>query len=495
MNNFPVCASSELDLFRRPPIQTSIQESKWVEYTPTVDFEKGKSPINISIPGTEGEYIDLSNIYFYMRTSIVKDATNEIIKEADEIGPINYGLNTIFKTCEVSLNNKKVSSTSDHAYRSIIETLLNWNKDSKLTHLESSGFSKDVGGRMDSLDFKSSTTTTVVNSLNIIKEEPKQNNSNVFKPVETDKSESEGDISMTETVVVKSSSSREKRDNPPISNPNHGLLKRRSFYIGRSCEYYGKIHADIFNIEKLLLDRVNLDIKLIKNDDKFCLIGKEGYSLQINEFLVHVRKCKISNDILVAHALALERNNSFYPLTRVDVTIKTITPNVQDATFEDVIKGPLPKRIVIGMVESAAYNGALNRNPFNFQNFNLKYVSLLINGANGPHPPIEFEYSSNNPKCVRGYYSLFSSNEVALRGGNDISLNDYANGYQLIVFDLSQDGCVNTDHFNPEMNGSLRIKLAFSKPTSTAISFINYYEYENYFEIGKTRKIDYNFIN
>lgn len=147
------------------------------------------------------------------------------------------------------------------------------------------------------------------------------------------------------------------------------------------------------------------------------------------------------------------------------------------------------------MVESSAYNGSLNKNPFNFQNFALKNISLLINGAVGPHQPIEFEYSSNNPKYVRGYYTLFSSNEVALRAGNDITMQDYANGYQLIVFDLSQDGCVNTDHFNPELTGSLRIKLSFSRPVSNAISVINYYEFENYFEIGKNRRVEYNFVS
>lgn len=337
-NNFAVCASSELDLFKKPPIQTSILESKWVEYTPTVDYEKGKQPINISIPGTEGEYVDLSNIYFYMRSSIVKDSNGEIIKEGDEVGPINYGLNTIFKSCDISLNNKKVSSSSDHAYRSIIETLLNWNKDSKNTHLLSSGFSKDTSSCMDSIVFKT-TNVPITNQSLIIN----QNTNNVFNPVEKheDQPQTSADVTMNEGDVGLLLS-RTKRDDPIASKPNNGLLTRKSLYNGKSCEYYGKIHTDLFNIEKLLLDKVNIDIKLIKNDDRFCLMGKEGYSLVINDFMIYVRKCKISTDVLVAHTLALERNNAFYPIGRVEVNVKTISPNVQDALFEDVIKGPLP---------------------------------------------------------------------------------------------------------------------------------------------------------
>ncbi len=92
INSFNVCASSELDLFTRPYVQTSIESSKWVEYTPTVNYDKGKSPIMVNISGTKGEYIDLSNIYVYMRTKIINTNDSTIIKEEDDIGPINYGL-------------------------------------------------------------------------------------------------------------------------------------------------------------------------------------------------------------------------------------------------------------------------------------------------------------------------------------------------------------------------------------------------------------------
>ena len=50
-----VCASSELDLFVRPPVQTSILSSRWVEYTPIVNFDKGNTPIQIEVTGTKGE--------------------------------------------------------------------------------------------------------------------------------------------------------------------------------------------------------------------------------------------------------------------------------------------------------------------------------------------------------------------------------------------------------------------------------------------------------
>ena len=153
-----VCASSELDLFVRPPIQTSILSSRWVEYTPIVNFDKGKTPIQIEVPGTKGEYIDLSNVYFYTRASLRNDK-NELLTSESEVGPINYIQNTMFKQLDVSLNKKLVTMPNDYAYRAYIEGLMNYGRESKNTHLETSMWMKDNPLCMDSVAFPTATTS------------------------------------------------------------------------------------------------------------------------------------------------------------------------------------------------------------------------------------------------------------------------------------------------------------------------------------------------
>ena len=301
--DFRVCASSELDIFTRPPYQTSILSSRWVEYTPTLNFDKGNTPIHIEVTGTKGEYIDLSNTFFYMRASIINNSTKNLITDSDDVGPINYLQNSIFKQVDVLLNKKLVSMPCDYGYRCVLESLLNYGEDSKSSHLEASLWSKDEAGKMDAIVFQNSTNSS---------------------------------ISKME--------SRKKRDLPV--DGNSGLIARRSFFLDKSCEMYGRIHADIFNIEKLLVDDVNMELKLFKNRDEFCLMGKTGYSLQIDEFVLNVRKVKISDQVLIAHAMALERGNAIYPLSRVDVQGRTINHGVISERFENIIKGPLPKRIV-----------------------------------------------------------------------------------------------------------------------------------------------------
>ena len=453
-----VCALSELDLFARPPVQTSISSSRWVEYTPKLNYDKGNTPIEVEVTGTKGEYIDLSNIFYYMRASIRKNGV--LLTDTDETGPINYLQSTMFKSLEVALNKKTVSVPGEYAYRSYIEALLNFGRDAKAGHLETSLWAKDNYNAMDSVLL----TTDALKEEEIIK-----------KTAKNDKRSVDNRFFNSKTV-------------------NGGLVNRRSEFIGKTCEMYGRLHSDIFNIEKLLIDDVNLDIKLVKNSDSFCLMGASGCSIQIDEFVLNVRKVKISEQVLLAHAIALEKRNAYYPMTRVDVQGRTISQGVISDKFENLIKGPLPRKIVLGMVSSSAFSGSLTKNPFNFQNFKVKEINVSVDGEQIPYQPFIFKSTDpSNPICARGYYSLFSENVNSMQYGNDIRMYEYQNGFQLLMLDLAQDGCV--DHSSPEKTGNLRVKFSFDEGLKESITVIMYMEYESHFEINKIRAVDYQYIS
>ena len=46
---------------------------------------------------------------------------------------------------------------------------------------------------------------------------------------------------------------------------NGWVVARRRAFVDKKCELYGRIHADVFNIDKLLLDDIALDIEFYKN--------------------------------------------------------------------------------------------------------------------------------------------------------------------------------------------------------------------------------------
>jgi hypothetical protein len=86
---------------------------------------------------------------------------------------------------------------------------------------------------------------------------------------------------------------------------------------------------------------------------------------------LHVRKVQINPEVRIAHAKCLEKSNAKYPLTRVDMKPVSIPKNIRNFYRESLCSGALPSRIIFGFVDSEAFNGKDNKNPFNFQNFNL----------------------------------------------------------------------------------------------------------------------------
>lgn len=438
------CALSELDIFASPPVQSSIVKSRWVEYTPTVNYDKGKSAIIINIVGTPGEYIDLSNLFTYARLTITSADSTTKIKDTDEIGPINYLLNTLFKQVDVRLNNTLVSSASPYAYRAIIEAQLNHGTDTKLTTLRSGLWVDDTPGQLDTLNFKA------------VKEETS--------------------ASATSTAAA--------------AAVNNGLIARRSHFLEKTVEVYGRPHIDIVNVNKFLPDNISVELKFNKNSDEFLLLGnKAGYRVNIDEFLVSVRKVELSTETLLAQAMALEKKSAYLEINRVEVKTMSIAAANSSVTLENIITGFLPQRIILGMVEQEAFEGNIAKNPFNFQHFDLSELNVTIDGNNTPYQPFVFDFDKDKPRYIRGYQTLIGldDNSPII---NNITPEQYTKGLTLVALNLSQDGCINNDHINPERRGNLRIKFSFSKALPKAITVILYCEHQSSIGVSKDRQID-----
>ena len=103
-----------------------------------------------------------------------------------------------------------------------------------------------------------------------------------------------------------------------------------------------------------------------------------------------VRKVKLAPSVFLAHAKALENSTAKYPIRRAVCKTVTIPNTFQDINIEKLFSGQLPSRLVIGLVANAAYNGANNRNPFNFAHYNLMDIGLYRWPATVRHDASEY---------------------------------------------------------------------------------------------------------
>lgn len=424
------CLKSELLLFEIPPTQTTIEGSHWVQYKPISSLTED-SPIEFVIPGNGDEYLDLAHTMLSLRVSLsssVKEYANGVEDNVKKSGPVNNFMHSLFNQVDVFFNSKPVSPPNNaYAYRAYIETLLNYDPGAKTSHLTTVLWSDDTPGKMDD-----------------------------------------------------------------VASNNSGLVSRRKLLnYQKSTDLIGHLHCDVFNQEKLLLNGVEVRVRLVRSRDNFALIDPTGYlPVRIDEANLMIRRVKISPGVLLAHAKALSKATAKYPLTRVEVKAVTMHSGIHGETLDNIILGQLPKRLIIGFVENKAFNGDRTLNPFNFQNFNINFLCLYIDGVQIPSKPLQPDFKTKQ-LYVDAYHTLFSGTGIHfLNEGNKISREGYPNGYCLFAFDLTADLSANDcGHWNLIKHGSVRIDVRFDDPLVNTVNCIVYAEYENILEIDAARQV------
>jgi hypothetical protein len=436
------CLKSELDLFQVPPTQTSIGDSYWVNYYPITSLDRN-GPIEFTIKTSSDVYLDLSQTILYTKTRILKSNGNTFSKtastesepEENYVSPINYFNATQFKNIEVYVNGR-LASTSDNlsAYRSYLETLLTYSKNAKDNQLRCGMFYADTG---DDLDW--------------------------FDTAVTDEDETK----------------------------NMGLTMRFDHSKHSSAfETWGRVHSDLLCQNKFFPGGHEIRIKFQRNDASFSLLSKSASQsclISTDTAILMVRHCKIAPHILESHTKALQTKNIKYPIRKIAMQFFTRGSGRNDLSEPNLVSGLLPTRVVIGLVRSDAFNGSPNKNPFNFQHFNVQNVVLRKNGNPLPMEEIVLDYENN---CYyQGYMSLVQATGTLYQDqGFAITPEQYKNGYVLYGFDISNSpGPCNSLDLLEEGKLSLEIKL--KTPTTVSVTTVVYLEYESIIEIDKEGNI------
>jgi hypothetical protein len=358
------------------------------------------------------------------------------LEAADNVGPVNNFLHSLFSQVDVSLNGVLITNSSNtYGYRAYIENLLSYGPPAKKSQLTACLYIKDEAGKMDKAD-------------------------------------------------------------PNADDKNDGLAKRAAYTtLSREVDMIGRIHSDIFFQERYMLNEVTTRIKLSRSKDAFCLManGEHKYKVQLTAAALHIRKVKISPSVYLAHAKTLENGMAKYPLRRVICKTFTIPSGYLDVTHEKLFTGQLPSRLVVGCVDNQAFNGDYAKNPFNFKHFSLNEIMVYLDGQQHGIKPLSMNFGSGH--YVSAFMTLFSGTGKANKDeGNGIDRSDFANGYALHAFDLSPDLSEN-DHFNLARQGSVRLDLKFGTALPNTVTVVAYAEFENIIEIDRSRNVVFDFNN
>ena len=121
------CSSLSLDLFLLPPTQSSFQKGKSIDYQITSLSDGG--PTEFKVSGSGKEFLDVARSYLYLKVKISKTEGSNL-DGAGKVGFENYPIASLFNQVDFILGGKLISSaTNTYAHRSILEVLLNCDKE------------------------------------------------------------------------------------------------------------------------------------------------------------------------------------------------------------------------------------------------------------------------------------------------------------------------------------------------------------------------------
>ncbi|GFX85983.1 uncharacterized protein F54H12.2 [Trichonephila clavipes] len=279
------------------------------------------------------------------------------------------------------------------------------------------------------------------------------------------------------------------------NDSDDGLKKRTEFFKeSATVDMIGCIHSDLFHQDRLLLNLVDLKIKLIRSKPEFCLQGSEGFKVVLDHVSLFIRKVRVNPGVILGHAKALEKTSAKYPINRVLCKVYSIPKGSMSFIQDNIFSGQMPKKTFVGCVDNEAFHGAFSKSPYEFKHFNLNFIGVYVDGQPVPHNPLEFDFSK--VQYIWAYQTLFvGTDRMGQDRGIFISRKEYKDSNTLFGFNLSPDLCSSGEHLSLIKHSNLRLELKFSKSLEQTVCVIVSTKFENLIEINKSRNILYDFGN
>lgn len=424
-------SQSELNLFNNAPTAVDVESGYHTQYQPTSSLSDG--PIRFKINNDQQDYIDLLHSYLLLTLKVVKEDGSDLDDDTC-VAPVNNIAQSLFSQVDVYLNGTLVTHSSNTShYRAYLENLLSYDKGAKQSQLTLGGWFKDTTEQFDAM-----------------------------------------------------------------TTANRGFCSRKALVSkSKPLQVLSRLHTDISLQGRYILNGVDIELRLVRNPDALCLMGAADskFRIKITEASFFVRKVKLSSNIQLKNIRKLDTENkpALYPISRTEVRSFSIASGSHSCIEEGLFTGQLPRRLIIALVESQAYEGRYNKNPFNFQHFNLNYACVYRNGIQVPSKPYTPDFK--NDCFAREYLSIFQgTGRHYTDQGLDMSMKDYKAGNTILCFDFTGD-LSDCGAFHMIEKGNIRLELRFGEQLPLSVNVIALAEWDSCLRISRDRTVSIDYFS
>jgi hypothetical protein len=412
--------NASIGLFQAPPTETGEESTNWVHIRPISQITSG-GVIDFTIPGNTLQYLNSRKTRLYVKCKVVKKDGSATVAE-DVVTPVNLFQHSLWSQMEVSIQQKSISSgiSTRYPYKAILDVILFMHDVERGSKGPGMMYYRDSSQNMDSI----SPTTAPINT---------------------------------------------------------GLFGRNErSKLSKIFDMEGPLYSDIFQQNRLLLNGLEMSVRLYPTTDAFRLMtNKDEYKVEILDVILNVCYVKVSPGILLGHAEALKIGPARYFFD--DSVIKTyaIAKGQFSITADDLFQGEVPKSLIITLVDSDSLNGSLSKNPFNFKNLNLNFCGFYIDGQSCPSQPLQPDFA--NDRYTEAYLTVV--NEMTLNG---LKFDEFKKGYTIYLFDVKQ---TSKEVLSVRKKGHTRLEIRFSEALPDPATLLVYAKFDKEMRVDESRGV------
>lgn len=420
----------QVDLFSLPNTDTSVEESMYIEVKPSSSIENN-GKISFRIIGTPNYYLDAQDSFLWVSFKLV-NLDDSDFTSGEDVSVCNGFLHSMFADVDVSIQNQSITkrpTNNCYPYKAYFETL--------------------------------------------------------FRFAHQNKSDLEGSLFHLDTDEFK------------LADTNLGYKNRKEYCAGSELkELTGKLFFDLTDQNRFILNNTTMSISLTRSKDEFCILApKHGAAaapvsgkLKISDASFFIRRHNVYPSVSISHQKLLEMNHTaMYPTTESSISFFTIPKGNQSFLEDNLFMGQIPSRIIVGMVENAAFIGDYKKNPFKFIHNNLTYISLMVNNMPVPHRALSLDFTKQS--YITAFHLLNKCvSKVNGDTGLPFPLSTYVKGNCFFGFDIRPLDLPDTTLYL-ENTGNCKLDLKFSAGLSEATTVIVYAEFQKVLSIDKLRQL------
>ena len=411
-----------LSIFKPRKYELGIDNDIKIEYYPLASIQKSKC-IEFMIPASNSLYFELKKNSLRMK---VKLTESDGKKPADtkRIAFTNGPGFSLFRQVDVELQQKLISSEigTHYAYKGILDNLVFLPNEFVSTGARRYLYTKDTAGAMNS--------TTVTNAGFVVRYEYSKGGKEVL-----------------------------------IETP---------------------IFHDLFQTDEFLPSNMQLKVRLWPNADAFAIMsGETGelFKYEIEECILRMRGCEVNKTVVDAHNALLTKSNAVLHYQKSVLKSYNIPQGTSSWTVHQFLNNQIPYQLLVSFVSSSASLGEFDKNPYNFENFGLNFLSLETEGYQNQ----VFKPDYDNDHCVEEYDALYEPSHGYVYSYTPVvHLEDFANGYAIYRFVL---GSTDYERAHRPKKGLSRLLITFKSAVTTPVLCLVYAKFHSHLEIDIMRNV------